>query len=285
MSELEAPKGDNSDAAIETEAEIDLARFLHDRRYAKYKRFIFAALGSLPWIGAIIAASTAIHAENEQSKVNDLHRRWMEEHEDKLRDLGATLAAMMNRLEQLGPVAAERIQEEPYLGLVRQGFRVWDEASTKTKRERVRQTLTNAAASRIASDDVVRLFLQWLRIYDDLHLRVVSVIYQHPGATRGFIWDQIHAEEVREDSAEADLFKLMIHDLSTGRVIRQERETTPDGRFLRKPAAKRSPRRSTLESAFEDGKPYELTQLGSQFVHYAMTEVSRRIGSGGSSAD
>ncbi len=32
------------------------------------------------------------------------------------------------------------------------------------------------------------------------------------------------------------------------------------------------------ESAFEDTKPYVLTELGKQFVHYTMNEVVPRIG-------
>ena len=187
---------------------------------------------------------------------------------------------MATRLEQLGPQVEERLQDESYLGLVKFGFRVWDEGGTRSTRDRVRQTLTNATGTRICSDDVVRLFLLWLRLYDDLHMRVVRVIHHNPGATRAFIWEQIHGEEVREDSAEADLFKLMIRDLSTGGVIRQHRETTSDGRFLAKRVTTRKAKSFTLESAFEDNKPYELTQLGTEFVHYAMTELVPRIGMG-----
>lgn len=33
-----------------------------------------------------------------------------------------------------------------------------------------------------------------------------------------------------------------------------------------------------MESAFEDTKPYVLTELGKQFVHYTMNEVVTRIG-------
>lgn len=50
-----------------------------------------------------------------------------------------------------------------------------------------------------ARTDVVRLFLLWLRTYDDLHMRVVQVIHNDPGATRAFIWEQIHGEEVRRE--------------------------------------------------------------------------------------
>jgi hypothetical protein len=261
-----------------------LADFLRSRRYTKFVRFVFAVLGSIPWIGGFIAASAALHAETEQGRVNELSRRWVEEHQQKIQELNETLAQMMSRLEQLGPQVEERLEDESYLGLVKYGFRVWDEAGTRSTRDRVRQTLTNAAGTRICSDDVVRLFLLWLKTYDDLHMRVVRVIHKNPGATRAFMWEQIHGEEVREDSAEADLFKLMIRDLSTGGVIRQHRETTTDGRFLAKRVPTRRAKKTTLESAFEDNKPYELTQLGTQFVHYAMTEIVPRIGAGNNQA-
>jgi hypothetical protein len=281
MQESEKSVTDREHTATEVEnSDRDLAEFLHSRRYAKYIRFVFAALGSIPWIGGLIAAGATLHAEREQGHVNELNRQWVEEHQQKIQELNETLTQMVSRLEQLGPHVEERLDDESYLGLVKFGFRVWDEAGTRSTRDRVRQTLTNAAGTRICSDDVVRLFLLWLRTYDDLHMRVVQVIHHNPGATRAFIWEQIHGDQVREDSAEADLFKLMIRDLSTGGVIRQHRETTSDGRFLAKRVTTRRAKSLTLESAFEDSKPYELTQLGTQFVHYAMTELVPRIGPG-----
>ena len=33
-----------------------------------------------------------------------------------------------------------------------------------------------------------------------------------------------------------------------------------------------------MESAFDDKKPYVLTGLGTQFVHYAMNEIVPKIG-------
>jgi hypothetical protein len=37
---------------------------------------------------------------------------------------------------------------------------------------------------------------------------------------------------------------------------------------------------NTMESAFEDSKSYVLTELGSQFVHYTMTELVARLNPG-----
>ena len=125
----------------------------------------------------------------------------------------------------------------------------------------------------------MRLFLQWIEQYNELHFRVMRIVYKSPGSTRADIWAELHGEQVRENSAEADLFKLMIHDLSLGHVIRQHRDTTSDGRYVNPPRApRRAVRSPVLNSAFEDDKPYELTGLGDQFVHYAMNEVVPRQG-------
>jgi hypothetical protein len=73
---------------------------------------------------------------------------------------------------------------------------------------------------------------------------------------------------------------MLIRDLSMGGVIRQERDTNQVGQFMRKRPQQRAPRGSaptTMESAFEGTKPYVLTELGKQFVHYTMNEVVTRL--------
>ena len=97
---------------------------------------------------------------------------------------------------------------------------------------------------------------------------VIKEIYRRPGITRGAMWDRIRGSSPREDSAEADLFKYLIRDLSTGGVVRQERETDGYGNFLKKDTRGQSHGNAsrTMESAFENAKPYVLTALGKQFV-------------------
>ncbi len=93
------------------------------------------------------------------------------------------------------------------------------------------------------------------------------------------------SEIPRDDSADADLFKMLIRDLNIGGVIRLPRESDDQGRFRKRvrPAG-RAPKTSTMESAFEDSKPWVLTELGGQFVHYTMTELVTRIESKSSPA-
>jgi len=105
-------------------------------------------------------------------------------------------------------------------------------------------------------------------------------IYKSPGATRLDIWSELYGDTPREDSAEADLYKLLIRDLSMGGVIRQERETKYDGQFRKRKPQKWRGSSGTMESAFEGSKPYVLTELGKQFVHYTMSEVVQRIKNG-----
>src|SRR5262249_53331186 len=144
------------------------------------------------------------------------------------------------RFQNLGSQIDERIQSEEYLTLVRRAFRAWDRADTDQKRKYVGNLVTNAAGTRLCSDDVIRLFIDWLDAYHEAHFAVIQHIYKNAGCTRYDIWSAVYGELPREDSAEADLFKMLIRDLSTGGVIRQERETNWQGQFVRK---QRSPRR------------------------------------------
>ncbi len=253
-----------------------LARHDQDVRRRKYSRFILASLGSVPWVGGFLAAMAARDAEKERREVNDIHSRWLEEHQRKIEELGATLAEIMMRVEQLGPEASERLENDDYLSLVRQGFRTWDNSATKEKRDLVKRLITNAAGTTLCTDDIVRLFIDWIDGYHEIHFAVIRAIYDHPGITRGGIWADIYGPVPREDSAEADLFKLLMRDLSTGGIVRQHRETTWDGQYKRKTKKTRSS--STLKSAFDTVDSYELTQLGSQFVHYTMEDVAPRLG-------
>jgi hypothetical protein len=144
----------------------------------------------------------------------------------------------------------------------------------------LKKLITNSGVITLAQDDLVRLFLEWIEKYHEFHFVVIREIYKNPRITRGVIWERIRGEMPREDSAEADLFKLLIRDLSTGGVIRQERETDYAGNFVRSSSSRRGSRSSTLESAFEDTKPYVLTELGAQFVHYVMDDVALQISGG-----
>lgn len=163
---------------------------------------------------------------------------------------------------------------------MRKTFRQWDEVDTAEKRHFLVQLITNAGGTRIVSDDIVRLFLDWIDLYHESHFAVIREIYnkRNEPPTRFDIWAGIYGEPVPKDnSAEADLFRMLIRDLSTGGVIRQPRETDYDGRFRKRTRVPRRSSSTTMDSAFEDTKTYVLTELGSQFVHYTMNELVDRL--------
>ncbi len=189
----------------------------------------------------------------------------------------------MARLDQNDEEIRKRIESPEYLQLVKKCFRDWSAAESEEKRRLVRNLLSNAAATRLCSDDVVKMFITWIDIYSESHFAVIRQVFKNTGGvTRQQIWSAIHGEAVREDSAEADLFKLLIHDLSTGHVIRQHRQVDYYGNFVKAQAKKRQPGTAShiMASAFDDDKQYKLTELGKQFVSYTMNEIVPRIGGG-----
>lgn len=243
------------------------------------EKVILAALGSIPWVGSCLSTFATLKTEEGTLKTDSLHTKWLEEHETKLRNLLLTLAEIDRRFSSLGDQIENRVNSEEYLSLVRKSFKVWDDADTEEKRNYVSNILTNSAGTKLCSDDVVRLFIDWLKNYHEIHFATIRSIFKTPGITRYEIWLELHGAELpREDSPEADLYRYIFRELSTGGVIRQARNTTEDGRFLKRTVRRRSPAiSSTMESAFEDTKQYVLTGLGKQFVHYTMNEVVERI--------
>jgi len=236
--------------------------------------------GAIPFIGGLLSAGAGYWSEQEQEQVTNLLRQWIQMLEDELREKGKTIAEIVARLDMHDEKVKERVESPEYQALLKKAFRNWSSVDTEYKRQRLRNILANAAAAETASDDVVRLFIDWINLYTDFHFEVISEIYRNPGISRGGMWDNLNKPQVREDSAEADLFKMLIRDLTLGSVIRQHRPTDYAGNFLRKQPAKRSapghaPR--TAKSAFDETEPYELTDLGRQFVHYAMNEITAKI--------
>lgn len=269
-----------TDIVVEGRIRDALGQIKQSKRRRLLKKFVLAALGSIPWVGGFLAAIASFSDDEGQLEVNEFHRQWIEEHSDKLDSLGNKFIEVFARLNDFGDDIDARLESDEYLGLVRQAFRGWDRADTEEKKEFFKKLITNAAATRICSDDVVRLFLQWIDTYHEIHFAVIRSIYKSPGASRAQIWAEVGGARPREDSAEADLFKLLIRDLSTGSVIRQHRPVDHYGNFIKKQPRKGGGRSSTMKSAFDPADPYELTGLGKQFVHYVMEDVVPQIGSG-----
>ncbi|HEX3457715.1 MAG TPA: hypothetical protein VHR97_07140 [Candidatus Baltobacteraceae bacterium] len=245
-------------------------------QWSKYARVAMAALSSLPWVGIVMNAATTLAQENSQDSSYRAMYWWVKVHEDKLREVAGSLQEMFERFESFGDGVEERVNSEEYMSLVRKTFTQWDHAETDEKKQMLRKLITNAGGLNIAQDDLVRMFLDWIDRYHEFHFSVIGEVYKQPGITRREIWTNLRGSVPRDDSEEADLFRLLLHDLSTGRVIRQHRETDALGHFVKQQPQRRSTGQSSsvYESAFEATKPYVLTELGKQFVHYVLTDLA-----------
>lgn len=237
--------------------------------------------GVVPFAGGVFSAIAGAWSEHEQEKVNSFFKQWIRMLAEEIREKEQTIVEIMMRLDVHDQKISERITSKEYQSLLKKTFREWSGAESEDKRTYIRNILANAAASDLSSDDVVRLFIDWLKTYSELHFRVIAVIYQHhgDGISRGGIWQELGKAAVAENSADADLFKLLIRDLSTGGVIRQHREVDYYGNFVPK-TPERRPKGSgpkPVTSAFDDEDSYELTELGKQFVHYAMTDLPLKL--------
>lgn len=237
------------------------------------------AAGAIPFAGGTLAAVSAAWSEHEQDRVNEFLKYRQQLLDKEIKEQLETINEIMQRLAKIKQDVSERIKSSEFQSLVEKCFSNWSDNNTKSKREFVRNILVNAASTNTSPDDVIRLFIDWINQYSEFHFQVMACIYQHQdGISRSDIWQKIGKQAVREDSAEADLYKLLIRDLSTGGIIRQHRPTDYHGNFVKANVRTKSKNATrTLESAFDISKQYVLTDLGQQFVHYAMTDLSTKI--------
>jgi len=253
--------------------------FPESGKVAKISRGALSVIGvAVPFAGGVFSAIAGAWSEGEQEKVNSFFQHWIQMLKDELKEKEETIIEIMARIDLQDEEIAKRVESKEYQSLVKKTFREWSGAESDDKRVYIRNILSNAASTKVSSDDVIRMYIDWINLYSDMHFQVISAIYNSDGITRAEIWNKIGKKVVREDSADADLYKLLIRDLSMGSIIRQYRETDYNGNFIAKPTQRR-PKGSgkKVVSAFDTEEGYVLTGLGKQFVHYAMTELPLKI--------
>lgn len=259
----------------------ELQEALKSGKGPKATRFALAVLsGLVPGVGGILGGVSGAWSEKEQEKINNLVSAWLKLQEEEIKEIGNTIIEVMIRLDSTDEKIQRRIESSEYLSIIKKCFRDWSAAESEYKRILIRNLLVSVASTEICNDDIIRLFIEWIDRYSEQHFKVISAIYNDSGITRERIWDKIDGEDIREDSAKADLFRLIIHELSIGRVIRQYRETDYQGNFLKNKRSSRNHNSRTMTSAFDDNKEYELTELGKWLVHYTINEIVPKINAG-----
>lgn len=241
---------------------------------AKVLRFMLNTVG----LGGVAGAWSEVESENFFNIIKELLAL---EHK-KMAEMCATVLEVQSRLSDLENQSdiQARMADESYLALVRKCFRDWSATESEQKRQFVRNLLVNAAAAyQQTSDEILSLYARWINEYSEKHFNVLSFIYLNQGCTRQQIWQGIGGQPARDDSADADLFKMLMHDLQVGHLIRQNRDVDHDGRFFKKSqrGVRKGPASPYIKSAFADEEPHYLTKLGGDFVHYVMTETVHKI--------
>lgn len=266
-----------SDAEHSEGLEKDLQKVLNSGKGPAIARFALAVLsGTVPMVGGIFSGAGGAWSDAEQTQFKKILAAWLKLQEDEIKEIGRTLIEVLDRLDDQNATIIHRLESAEYLSIIKKCFRDWSAAESEEKSKLIRNLLVAAASSQLCTDDIVKMFIQWIDKYQESHFKIIRCLYKTTGLTRNEIWDEIHGADVREDSPAADLFRLLIMDLSFGHLIRQHREKDYQGNFLK--VNRSRPRRGTImTSAFDDDKQYELTELGVQFVRYTMQDAVPKI--------
>lgn len=87
------------------------------------------------------------------------------------------------RIDMNDEKVSERIKSPEHQALLRKAFRDCAGTESEQKRICICNILLNAAAT-IASDDLIKPFLDWINDYLELHLLVIGAIYNNAGIAR-----------------------------------------------------------------------------------------------------
>lgn len=216
---------------------------------------------------------------DEGSNFDRVLNEWFQLEEEEAQEMGVTLIGVLNRFNLDSLKIRKRVESPQYLQLIKKVLRNWSFSESKEKITFIRNLLVNAANLELVPDNVIKLFIDWVAKYSEEHLAIIQEIKNNPGVTRKEIWIRLYKDIPPEDSAEADLYKFIILELTTGHLIRQRREKDYSGRFVKqKQPLKRKKdfgeQSQQITSAFDDEKKYELTELGNQFTKYTMEDRS-----------
>jgi hypothetical protein len=226
--------------------------------------------------GGAISGIASVWSESDQENANKLFRECLQQMGDQVTEITGLIFQILQRVPLDDDEVFRRVESPEYQAIIQKAFRDRLAYETADKKEHLRKLLTNAAAPGLLPDELIRIFIDWLRNYNDLHFKVMFILRELKTGTRLDIWEKLDGREVREDSVEADLFGVLIMDLNFGHVINTAYEKDDQGRRYKKERRKgvSSP---YLQSRFDDDKELELTELGQRFIHYVMDEVVKKL--------
>ena len=155
------------------------------------------ASGVIPFASGTLSAAAGAWSEAEQERVNRFFEAWIRMLQDELKEKAQTILEIMARLDLQDDAIASRVESKEFQSLLNKTFRDWAGVESEQKRVYIRNVLSNAAASKLTSDDVVRMFIDWIGEYSEMHFQVIGAIYNSDGISRGEAWRKIGRGEVR----------------------------------------------------------------------------------------
>ncbi len=212
---------------------------------------------------------------DEQATLRRLFGEWLLLNDEDLEAFRAMLLEVFHSFNLRKKAVRERVESREYVRLVKRAIARYSIIDSEIKRHLVKNVLANAAVLTLSPDALLERFIDWIEDFGEDYFRVIKTVDDNPGITRKKIWLTLNNELPSEDSAAADTYRLLIHDLSTNQIIRQPRKKDYQGMFLKKsPSNKKAATTSlgVLTSAFDDQKAYALTELGKQMVRYLLHE-------------
>jgi len=131
--------------------------------------------GAVPIIGGIFSAAASAWEGRNQDRANAFFKHWLQMLFEEMREKERTIVEIMARLDMQDKKVTDRMESPEYQSILKKAFREWSGVESEDKRTFVRNILANAAASQIVSDDVVKLFLEWLGKFSELHFKVIAI--------------------------------------------------------------------------------------------------------------
>ncbi|MEI7751711.1 MAG: hypothetical protein WCJ71_06435 [Candidatus Omnitrophota bacterium] len=154
-------------------------------------RVALAGLSGIPGWGILFGAGTTTWSETDQARFKKVLKTWLKLQEDEIKEIGKTLVEVMMRIDQADEKVRDRIESQEYLSLIKKCFRDWTAAESEKKRVLLRNLLANAASCKLTSDDVVRLFIEWIGQYSEIHFSIIACVHQNQGITRWQMWQKL----------------------------------------------------------------------------------------------
>ena len=188
-----------------------------------------AAGGAIPFAGGLLFAAAGVWSDTEQARAMETLRAWIKMLEDELQEKQLTILDIIARLDMHDEQINERVKSIEISRFSRRRSGVGRDREHQEAGIYPEDSTNAAAPIRLVSDDVVSPLSIGYRITrSSISPSLASYINAQalPAPKSGTTWVKVRSEKTWP---EADLFKLLVRDLSTGGIIRQHREPTKQG--------------------------------------------------------